>query len=83
MTGRIHVDFAAGEGALLRMVGLIERRGFAVSAVSMAAVEGRGSLSLDVEPRDAGRRLEVIAAQLRRLHEVRHVSIHPCEQGAS
>ena len=82
MTGRIQVDFDAGEGALLRMVGLVERRGFAVSGVAMAAAEGRGSLSLDVEPRDAGRRLEVIAAQLRRLHDVRNVSILPCESGA-
>jgi len=81
MTGRIHVDFDAGEGALLRMVGLVERRGFAVSGVSMAAADGRGSLSLDVEPRDGGRRLEVIAAQLRRLQDVRNVSIFPCEPG--
>ena len=83
MTGRIHVDFEAGEGALLRMVGLVERRGFVVSGVSMAALEGRGSLSLAVEPRDASRRLEVIAAQLRRLVDVRNVSINPCEPGAS
>ena len=83
MTGRIHVDFDAGEGALLRLVGLVERRGFAVSGISMGAANGRGSLSLDVEPRDSSRRLEVIAAQLRRLHDVRNVSIIPCEPGAS
>ena len=83
MTGRIHVDFDAAEGALLRMVGLVERRGFVVGGVSMAARDGRGSLSLDVEPRDSSRRLEVIAAQLRRLHDVRNVSILPCEPGAS
>jgi acetolactate synthase-1/3 small subunit/acetolactate synthase II small subunit len=81
MTGRIHVDFDAGEGALLRMIGLVERRGFAVSAVSMAVSDGHGSLSLDVVPRDAGRRLDVIANQLRRLHDVRNVV--PCEPGAS
>ena len=74
MSGRIHVDFDAAEGAVLRMVGLVERRGFAVSGISMAALDGRGSLSLDVEPRDPGRRLDVIANQLRRLHDVRNVS---------
>jgi acetolactate synthase regulatory subunit len=82
VSARIHVDFDAGEGALLRMVGLVERRGFVIGGVSMAAVEGRGSLSLDVEPRDASRRLDVIAAQLRRLQDVRDVSILPCEPGA-
>ena len=83
MTGRIHVDFDAGEGAVLRMVGLVERRGFTVGGISMAANDGRGSISLDVEPRDSSRRLEVIAAQLRRLHDVRNVSILSCEPGAS
>jgi acetolactate synthase-1/3 small subunit/acetolactate synthase II small subunit len=82
MTGRIHVDFDAAEGALLRMVGLVERRGFAVSGVSMAAADGRGSLSLDVAARDPSRRLDVVAAQLRRLIEVRNVSILPPEPGA-
>ena len=71
MSGRIEIDFAMAEGALLRMLGLVERRGFEVRAIAMA--EGQGSLSLDVRARDAGRRLEVIAAQLRRLHDVRHV----------
>lgn len=83
MSGCIHVDFDAGEGALLRMVGLVERRGFVVSGATMAASDGRGALSLDVEPRDSSRRLEVIAAQLRRLHDVRNVSIISCEPGAS
>lgn len=82
MTGRLHVDFDAAEGALLRMVGLVERRGFVVGAVSMAATDGRGSLSLDVAPRDPGRRLDVVAAQLRRLVEVRNVSILSPEPGA-
>jgi acetolactate synthase regulatory subunit len=82
MTGRIHVDFDAAEGALLRMVGLVERRGFVVSGVSMAAADGRGSLSLDIAARDPSRRLEVVAAQLQRLIEVRDVSILPPEQSA-
>jgi acetolactate synthase II small subunit len=72
--GRIEIGFAMAEGALLRMLGLVERRGFEVCAVSMAEREGQGLLSLEVRPRDAGRRLEVIAAQLRRLHDVRIVS---------
>jgi acetolactate synthase regulatory subunit len=83
MSGRIEVDFDAAEGALLRMLGLVERRGFVVSGMSMAAREGRGALSLDLDARDPGRSLDVVARQLRRLHEVRDVSISPYEQGAS
>jgi len=73
-TGRVEIDFALAEGAVLRMLGLVERRGFEVRGIAMAERDGQGSLALDLRPRDAGRRLELIAAQLRRLHDVRHVS---------
>ncbi|MFN3388364.1 MAG: ACT domain-containing protein [Allosphingosinicella sp.] len=79
MSARIDIGFAPAEGAVLRMLGLVERRGFALRAVAMS--EAEGVLSIDVEPRDAGRRLDVIAAQLRRLAEVRTVTTH--EQGHS
>ena len=75
MTQRIEIDFAMAEGAVLRMLGLVERRGFEVRGLSMAERDGRGSLSIEVRPRDAGRRLEVVAAQLRRLTDTRHVSV--------
>jgi acetolactate synthase II small subunit len=81
MTGRIEIGFAMAEGAVLRMLGLVERRGFEVRGISMAEREGQGLLSLDLNPRDAGRRLEVIAAQLRRLNDVRQVSFY--DQGQS
>lgn len=75
MSGRIDIGFAMAEGAVLRMLGLVERRGFEVRGIAMAEErDGQGNLRLDVRPRDAGRRLEVIAGQLRRLHDVRHVS---------
>ena len=79
MTARIDIAFAPAEGAVLRMLGLVERRGFALRAVAMS--EAEGALRIEVEPRDAGRRLDVIAAQLRRLVEVRTVTTH--EQGMS
>jgi acetolactate synthase II small subunit len=68
---RIEIDFAMNEGAVLRMLGLVERRGFEVRGISMAeARDGRGALALDVRPRDASRSLEVVAGQLQRLHDV-------------
>jgi len=74
-TVRIEIDFAMAEGAVLRMLGLVERRGFEVRSIAMTGREGRGSLSLDVSPRDPGRRPEVVAGQLRRLNDVRHVRL--------
>ncbi|HEX8667762.1 MAG TPA: ACT domain-containing protein [Allosphingosinicella sp.] len=74
MSARIEIDFAPAEGAVIRMLGLIERRGFELRSIAMAEHAGRGSLSIDVAPRDAGRRLDVIAGQLRRLHEVQTVT---------
>jgi acetolactate synthase regulatory subunit len=65
------------------MVGLVERRGFDVGAIAMKAEAGEGALSLDVTARDPSRRLEVVAGQLRRLHDVRNVSIFPSEPGAA
>jgi acetolactate synthase-1/3 small subunit/acetolactate synthase II small subunit len=74
MTGRLNINFAMAEGAVLRMLGLVERRGFEVRGISMTGSEGRGQLLLEVHPRDAERRLEVLTRQLCRLRDVRHVS---------
>ena len=75
MSGRIDVDFAFAPGAVLRMLGLVERRGFDVRGIEMDGAAG--SLSLVVEARDSGRRLDVVAGHLRRLHDVRSVSFTP------
>ena len=74
MTGRIEIGFAMNEGAVMRMLGLVERRGFEVRAIRMAeAGDGQGALALDVHARDAGRSLATVAGQLQRLHDVRNV----------
>jgi acetolactate synthase regulatory subunit len=75
MSGLIEVDFVMAEGAVTRMLGLVERRGFEVRAIAMAErTAGRGSLSLEVRPRGSNRSLDIVAGHLRSLHEVRHVS---------
>jgi acetolactate synthase II small subunit len=73
--GRIEIAFAMREGAMLRVLGLVERRGFEVRGVTMAEHRGRASLAIDVRKRDPGRRLAVVAGQLRRLHDVEAVSV--------
>ena len=76
MNARISIDFDRAEGAVLRLIGLVERRGFEVRGIAMGehASDGTASMTLDVSPRDAGRRLEVLDLQLRRLHGVRSIA---------
>jgi acetolactate synthase regulatory subunit len=71
-TQRLVVEYLAGEGALVRMLGLVERRGFVLRRAVMAELPcgRRATLALTVEPRDSGRSVETLALQLRRLHGV-------------
>lgn len=77
MTGRLQIDFTPAEGAVVRMLGLVERRGFDLRAVAMNEADGLGSMTLDVAARDPGRRLDTLGLQLRRLVEVRDVAVVP------
>ncbi|RST29479.1 acetolactate synthase 3 regulatory subunit domain protein [Sphingomonas ginkgonis] len=71
MSGTLHIDFTPGEGAIIRALGLIERRGFELRDV---AAEGR-RLTVAVEPRGPGRQLDVLRRQLERLVDVTAVQI--------
>ena len=74
MTERLTIDFTPAEGAVVRMIGLVERRGYLVRGLAMNEEADSASLTMDVEPRDASRRVQVVAAQLGRLVDVKHVS---------
>ncbi|MDP9423882.1 MAG: acetolactate synthase [Pseudomonadota bacterium] len=80
---RLEINFTPGEGALLRMLGLVERRGFRVQGIAMSEVADRGSLAVDLEPRDSGRHLDVIARQLARLVDVQSVAVTSTHSGPS
>jgi acetolactate synthase-1/3 small subunit/acetolactate synthase II small subunit len=77
MNGHLVIDFRAEEGAVGRIVGLVERRGFELRGISMTGGAERGFLTLEVEARDSGRRLDVLDLQLRRLGGIGDVSIYP------
>ena len=83
MNGRIEIGFISAEGAVLRMLGAVERRGFELSGISMSQRDGEGALSLKVRARLPERSLDVVAAQLRRLDGVRKVSFSTSGPGAS
>ena len=75
MSPQVTIDFNAAEGAVVRMIGLVERRGFRVRGIAMAEEADKSSMRLDVQPLDDKRSLDVLALQLGRLHEVRNVSV--------
>jgi acetolactate synthase-1/3 small subunit/acetolactate synthase II small subunit len=86
VSARIAIDFAVAEGAVIRAIGLIERRGFVVHGLGMTEHDGgeTASMVIELSPRDASRRLDVLDLQLRRLHGVTHVStFNPQEEVAS
>lgn len=75
MSDRLIIEFNPAEGALLRMLGLIERRGYVLRGVAMNERPKGASLVVELEPRDVGRRIQVVAEQLRRLVDVNSVSL--------
>lgn len=82
MSGRFEIDFAPGDGAVPRMLGLVERRGFRVRGIAMAEEGSGATLAIEVEPHDSSRSLEVLARQLRRLVEVRSVTFATTAAGS-
>jgi acetolactate synthase-1/3 small subunit/acetolactate synthase II small subunit len=73
---RMFIEYAAGEGAMMRMLGLVERRGFIVRRAAMAEQPcgRRATLALTVEARDHNRSVDMLALQLGRLHGVGRVA---------
>jgi acetolactate synthase II small subunit len=80
---RLTINFAPAEGAVLRMLGLVERRGYAVRGLTMEQKDDQGLLVMDVDPRDPGRRIDVVAQQLRRLIDVHCVTLASRDSGSA
>ena len=74
MTGRLIIAYRDEEGAIGRIVGLVERRGFELRGLTMTGEATGHKLTLDVAARDSSRRLDVLDLQLRRLNVVSQVS---------
>jgi acetolactate synthase regulatory subunit len=72
----LKIEFEAEEGALLRLLGTIQRRGFAVASITMPEFTGAlKTVHLTLEPMQASYRIEVLQRQIARLHEVRAVTL--------
>ncbi|GAA4757093.1 hypothetical protein GCM10023264_26250 [Sphingomonas daechungensis] len=82
MTERLTVEFTPAEGAVIRVLGVVERRGYVLRGLSMKEKADTASLVIDVEPREASRRVPVLAQQLARLVDVRSVSLAARDAGS-
>ncbi len=71
----LEIDMTPAEGWLVRLLGLVERRGFEVEGVSAeAGPAGRAStIRLTARPRNPERTADVLIPQLRRLYGVHAV----------
>ena len=75
MKQNLHVTLLDTEGALQRMLGTVERRGFRVRAVH--AEIGGDALCEVALTLEGARDATLLARQLERLHEVRAVRLAP------
>ncbi len=76
MNARLKIEYVNAEGALLRVLGVVERRGFMIKSVTMNehADGALASMIVEVVPRGAERRLDVLVPFVQRLHEVRSIN---------
>ncbi len=71
MKRTIELRLARAEGAIVRTLGLIERRGFTVTAIATRSDSGSESLVLRLEVASEGRPFDVLIRQILRLLDVR------------
>lgn len=75
MNTQLLIRFKPAEGAIIRILGLIERRGFALRDLAVQDEDTDGSLVVELSPRDQKRQVDVLARQVGRLIDVKSVSI--------
>jgi len=67
-TQMIHIEYEASEGALLRLIGLVERRGFDVASMELAARKDQlMKLELGLNPRQPSNDIQILKRQIHRL----------------
>lgn len=74
MSNTLRIELADQEGALMRLVGLVERRGFSIATLDKAAArDGRAIVTLQVAAREGARQIDVLVRQIGRLFDVNSV----------
>ena len=71
MISTIELSLERAEGAIIRAIGLIERRGFAVTSIHTTAQDNSDTLALRLEVASRGRPFDVLVRQIEKLFDVR------------
>ena len=77
MDHTLHIQLSSSEGAIIRALGLMDRRGFTIKKCSVDKSDG-GGLDMDVTV-DSTRPGDLLKRQLERLHDVLSVELKPAE----
>lgn len=62
------------EGAMIRLLGLIERRGFSVTAMNAHSDDGAQQVEITLQLRSSGRSVDILTRQIEKLYDVRSVA---------
>ena len=78
MSHSIHIELDRLEGSLLRILGLVERRGFHIDGAELYDLgEDKRGMTLAVRPRDPSRSLETLGLQIDRLYGITRLAADP------
>lgn len=80
MSNTFHILIDRSEGALQRLIGLVERRGFDIDRMSVADAGAHREVRLSVCGRDESRCTNVLGRQIDRLIGVRRIAPAPTHQ---
>lgn len=74
----ISIEMTRAEGAIQRLFGLIERRGFELRSFSMPEQNPSGcndafTVTVGIMPRDGTRCVDILSRQISRLHGIRRI----------
>lgn len=78
MNHLIHIELDRLEGSLLRILGLVERRGFHIDGIDLYDLgEDKRGMALSVRARDASRSPDILGLQIDRLYGVKRLTSDP------
>jgi acetolactate synthase II small subunit len=82
MSHLIHIELDRLEGSLLRILGLVERRGFHIDALELFDLgEDKRGLTIEVRPRDPSRSLDTLGLQIDKLYGIKRLTEAPVRDG--
>jgi acetolactate synthase-1/3 small subunit len=77
MNHLIHIELDRLEGSLMRVLGLVERRGFHIDAAELYDLGEKRGLSLTIRPRDPSRNTDTLGLQIDRLYGITRLDADP------